>query len=132
MTDHIVDARIVAARVRGDADKLARALRNIADNAARHASSSLSVTMSRDVVDATVTIMVADDGDGIPDGDKARVTERFVRLDASRQRGSGGSGLGLAIVSEIVRAHGGTVVITDADGGGAAVGFRLSVEQDLD
>lgn len=88
--------------------------------------------MSRDVVDATVTIMVADDGDGIPDGDKARVTERFVRLDASRQRGSGGSGLGLAIVSEIVRAHGGTVVITDADGGGAAVGFRLSVEQDLD
>lgn len=132
VTDHVVDARIVAARVRGDADKLARALRNIADNAARHAASRLSVTMSRDVADHTVTITVADDGDGIPDDDKARVTERFVRLDASRQRGSGGSGLGLAIVSEIVRAHGGTVVITDADGGGAAVGFRLSVEQALD
>ncbi|NKY95971.1 HAMP domain-containing protein [Gordonia sputi] len=129
LTEHTVDAHIVAARVRGDADKLARALRNIADNAARHAAGRLCVTMQRDPDDTTITITVADDGEGIPDADKHRVTERFVRLDASRQRGSGGSGLGLAIVSEIVRAHGGTVIVGDADGGGASVGFRLAVEQ---
>ena len=47
LTEHTVDAHIVAARVRGDADKLARALRNIADNAARHAAGRLCVTMQR-------------------------------------------------------------------------------------
>ncbi|GAC50039.1 putative two-component histidine kinase [Gordonia aichiensis NBRC 108223] len=77
----------------------------------------------------TVSVTVSDDGPGIPDGEKSRVTDRFVRLDTSRQRGSGGSGLGLSIVTEIVRAHGGVVVIEDSDYGGASVGFRLPLQQ---
>ena len=56
-------------------------------------------------------MVVEDDGDGIPMAERQRVFERFVRLDASRDRGSGGSGLGLSIVREVVRGHGGTVEI---------------------
>ncbi len=124
-----VDAHIVATRIDGDAEKLARVLRNIVDNACRHATGRLVVTMHTDPRTATVSVMVADDGPGIPDDDKPRVTERFVRLDTSRQRSSGGSGLGLSIVSEIVRAHHGRVVIRDSGHGGAAVGFELPLRQ---
>jgi signal transduction histidine kinase len=55
---------------------------------------------------------VSDDGPGIPETDRERVFDRFVRLDAGRGREEGGSGLGLAIVRELVRAHGGSVVVT--------------------
>jgi signal transduction histidine kinase len=53
------------------------------------------------------------------------VFERFVRLDDSRERGSGGSGLGLAIVWEVVHAHGGTVRLVPAREGGCRVEVRL-------
>lgn len=131
---HTVTAQIVAVRVRGDGEKLARALRNIADNAARHTRSRIDFAMR---VESTpgggdaVTVTVTDDGPGIADADKARVLERFVRLDTSRERASGGSGLGLAIVDEIVRAHHGHVTVSDApdhESGGAAVGFTLPVQ----
>ncbi|NMO03649.1 HAMP domain-containing protein [Gordonia sp. TBRC 11910] len=128
LSPHTVEAHIVAARVRGDGEKLTRALRNIADNAGRHAMSTVTFTMAVDSHDATVTITVTDDGDGIPDDDKHRVTERFVRLESARDRGSGGSGLGLAIVAEIVRAHHGGILIADAPEGGATVGFTLPSE----
>lgn len=127
LSGHRIDARIIAVRVHGDAEKLSRALRNIADNAVRHTRDN--VTLAMDLVDDghRVAISVADSGAGIPDGDKDRVLERFVRLDTSRERGRGGSGLGLAIVSEIVRAHGGEVTVTDTPGGGATIGFVLPV-----
>ena len=50
---------------------------------------------------------MTDDGPGIPESDRERVWDRFVRLDDDRSRASGGSGLGLAIVREIAVAHGG-------------------------
>ncbi|MFD1815866.1 sensor histidine kinase [Rhodococcus gannanensis] len=121
-----VTARIVAARVRGDEEKLARALRNITDNAVRHADGAVDVTMS--VHDGRVRVVVSDDGPGIAEADRERVLERFVRLDDARERTSGGSGLGLAIVTEIVSAHDGNVVVADSPGGGAAVGFDLPVQ----
>ena len=55
---------------------------------------------------------------GIAPAERARVFERFVRLDSDRARSSGGTGLGLAIVAEVVAAHGGTVTIDDRPGGG--------------
>ncbi|MGV9859836.1 ATP-binding protein [Gordonia sp. NPDC003425] len=125
LTDHRIDATIVAVRVRGDAEKLSRALRNIADNAVRHTRDHISIIMAQDSHHESVTVMVCDNGAGIADPDKSRVAQRFVRLDASRRRESGGSGLGLSIVTEIVRAHGGEVLIADSPQGGAAVGFRL-------
>lgn len=122
---HTVTATIVAARVHGDREKLERALRNIADNAARHAHSRLDFTITVDDVARCVTVAVADDGPGIADADKGRVLERFVRLDSSRERARGGSGLGLAIADEIVRAHGGAIFVSDTPGGGATVGFTV-------
>ncbi|MEP9415544.1 MULTISPECIES: sensor histidine kinase [unclassified Gordonia (in: high G+C Gram-positive bacteria)] len=125
---HHVEARIVAVRVRGDAEKLSRALRNLADNAARHTRDRLTLAMTLSDDGARVSVTVADNGPGIPDADKDRVTERFVRLDNTRERRWGGSGLGLAIVSEIIRAHDGEVRIADTPGGGATVGFILPVQ----
>ncbi|MYW00410.1 HAMP domain-containing sensor histidine kinase, partial [Streptomyces sp. SID3343] len=102
-----VSARIDPVRVHGDAHRLAQAIRNLADNAARHAASVVSFAVYEE--DGHAVIEVGDDGPGVPEADRERVFERFVRLDASRTRDSGGTGLGLAIVREVVRAHGGTV-----------------------
>lgn len=116
-----VQAHVEAIRVRGDHDKLTRALRNITDNAERHAHSRVLISMSSDADKGTASVTVIDNGPGIPESDRHRVFSRFVRLDAGRQRSSGGSGLGLSIVAEIVRAHAGDVQVDDGPGGGAAV-----------
>lgn len=104
---------LTAARVAGDPAALRRAVRNLLDNAARHARRCVAVTLRSE--DGAVVLAVADDGPGIPPADRDRVFNRFVRLDQTRDRTTGGSGLGLAIVREIVTAHGGTVRITDPD-----------------
>jgi signal transduction histidine kinase len=106
-----------AGRVRGDATALAQVVRNLVDNAARHATGTVAVTV-RETGDS-VELLVDDDGHGIPEEHRRRVFERFVRLDEARARDAGGSGLGLAIVQEIVTAHGGTVTVTSAPLGGA-------------
>jgi signal transduction histidine kinase len=72
-----------------------------------------------------VRLRVDDDGPGIPEADRERVFERFVRLDDARARDDGGSGLGLAIVAELVAAHGGTVAITPSPIGGIRVEVTL-------
>ncbi|MDX6264065.1 MAG: hypothetical protein QOH84_5753 [Kribbellaceae bacterium] len=120
-----VEAVVPPVRVTGDAAKLSQVLRNLADNAVQAAHGKVRFTLAEEAGTATVT--VEDDGDGIPAGERTRVFERFIRLDASRARGSGGSGLGLAIVREVVRGHGGTVEVTDSPLGGARFVVRLPV-----
>jgi signal transduction histidine kinase len=120
-----VQAEIPAVRVSGDAAKLSQAIRNLADNAVRAAHGTVRFTLSERA--GTATVVVEDDGDGVPAAERSRVFERFVRLDASRDRGSGGSGLGLSIVREVVRGHGGTVEITDSALGGARFVISLPV-----
>ena len=70
---------------------------------------------------------VADHGPGIAVADRERVFEPYLRLEASRNRGTGGSGLGLAIAQQIVSTHGGTIAVRDrADGApGAVLEVRL-------
>jgi len=101
-----------AARVAGDEDALRRLVRNLGENAARHARTRVAFTLA-DPGDGRVRLVVEDDGPGIPAADRARVFERFVRLDESRSRGAGGAGLGLAIVAEVAAAHGGSVRVED-------------------
>lgn len=125
-----VTADIQAMRVRGDRDKLTRVVRNLTDNAARHAHSRVDLAMSSE--GSVGTIVISDDGPGIPAADRGRVFDRFVRLDVDRQRASGGSGLGLAITAEIVHAHSGTVEITEAPGGGARVCVSVPLDVDVD
>ncbi|MTE12518.1 HAMP domain-containing protein [Nocardia sp. CT2-14] len=122
---YTVRTAIEPVRIQGDQPKLARALRNIVDNAAAHARSTVAVTVLRDGDIARV--LVDDDGPGIPAADRERVFGRFVRLDADRARATGGSGLGLAIVAEIVAAHGGSVTIGESPWGGARFVIDLPV-----
>jgi signal transduction histidine kinase len=114
---------IVPTRVVGDAPRLSRMLRNLLDNAARHATSEVSVCTL--TCGEHVVLTVDDDGPGIAPADRERVFDRFVRLDAGRSRSSGGAGLGLAIVREIVAAHQGSVRIGDRPGGGTRVTVQL-------
>ncbi|MEV6106553.1 ATP-binding protein [Streptomyces sp. NPDC051940] len=108
---------VSAARVGGDAAALRRMLSNLGDNAARHARERVAFTLGE--VDGEARLTVSDDGPGIPEADRERVFERFVRLDPARSRDGGGSGLGLAIVAEVVAAHGGRVEVADSAWGGA-------------
>jgi len=123
-TDLHVDVGAVSAgRVDGDADGLRRVLRNLGENAARHASSRVGFALAER--DGAAVLAVDDDGPGIPEADRERVLERFVRLDDARARDAGGSGLGLAIVAELVAAHGGAVRVVDSPLGGARVEVSL-------
>ncbi|MFF1420812.1 sensor histidine kinase [Streptomyces sp. NPDC058280] len=107
LSETVIDARSVSAgRVRGDAEALRRVVRNLLDNARRHAAHRVRVTLGER--DGIVELAVSDDGAGIAPADRSRVFERFTRLDEARSREAGGSGLGLAIVAKVVSAHGGS------------------------
>ena len=102
---HVVP--LPALRIRGDGARLAQVVRNLADNAARHAATTVSLSLLKDGDWAVV--QVADDGPGVPLEHRIRIFDRFTRLDQARARDSGGSGLGLAISREIAQAHGGSL-----------------------
>ena len=103
----------------GDPFLLAQAIGNLVDNAIKYTAPAGSIDV-RITPPATgeVAILVADTGPGISDAEKARVTERFYRGDASR--GTSGVGLGLSLVAAIARLHGGALVLDDNNPGLAA------------
>jgi len=98
---------------------LERALHNLLQNADRFARTAITLTLA--VTDTEVELTVADDGPGIPEQERERIFEPFVRLDASRNREFGGYGLGLAIVRQIARCHHGRIAVQSASSGGAAI-----------
>jgi signal transduction histidine kinase len=110
------------ARLPGRAGELRRLIRNLLDNAERHATSRVVVGLSTE--DGHAELVVTDDGAGIPAADRERVFERFSRLDTARTRDDGGAGLGLAIVREVATGHGGSAWVADSPGG-AEVHVRL-------
>jgi signal transduction histidine kinase len=106
--------------------ELERVVANLVDNARRHTRSRVELTFRR-TADGGV-LGVADDGAGIPQADRARVFDRFARLDEARDRDSGGIGLGLAIVSELVRRRGGDIRLGDSAFGGLLAEVRFPIE----
>lgn len=116
---------ISAARVLGDERLLTGVVRNLVDNAVRHAVSRVTVALVEQ--DGAAVLTVDDDGGGVPAGERDRVFERFVRLDEARSRDAGGAGLGLAIVRDAVRAHGGEATVTDSPLGGARFVVRIAL-----
>ncbi len=116
------------AAVRTDPDKLGRAVRNLLDNALRHARSRVDV----EIVASSdgFVIRVTDDGPGIPESDRERVLRRFTRLDAARDRDSGGAGLGLPIAAELISQLGGSIRLADREDGesGLSAEIRCPVE----
>ena len=121
-----VHAELEPTRVSGDPAALSRVVRNLVDNAARHAVGRVDVAVRGD--GGLSLLEVTDDGPGISPADRQRVFDRFVRLDPNRSRSGGGTGLGLAIVREIVSAHGGRVTLGDGDGAGTRVTVQLPRE----
>ncbi|WP_127126911.1 cell wall metabolism sensor histidine kinase WalK [Georgenia sp. SYP-B2076] len=117
-------APLPALRVRGDANQLARVVRNLTDNAHRHARTTVWLSLRADGDDAVVR--VADDGAGVPPEHRERIFDRFTRLDEARGRDLGGSGLGLPISRAIAQAHGGSLELVPEEGPqGAVFDLRL-------
>jgi len=112
---------VSGALVLGDQGQLTRAIRNLLDNAERHAHSQ--VTLSVIERDGMGTIVVGDDGPGVPESSAQRIFERFARIDEARS--GAGTGLGLAISRRIVETHGGSLRLVAPDREGAWFELRL-------
>ncbi|MET9705885.1 ATP-binding protein [Streptomyces griseus] len=110
-----------AFEVSGSRGQLSRVVGNLLDNAQRHADGRVAVSVAAD--GGGVRVEVRDDGAGVPEDERERIFERFVRLDDARSRDDGGAGLGLAIARDVAARHGGTLTVHAAAEGGAA--FRL-------
>jgi two-component system OmpR family sensor kinase len=109
----------------GDADRLKQVLLNLTDNALKFTPPGGRIELRLDQLDGRARLAVADSGSGIAPDVLPRVTDRFVRGDASRSRATGGSGLGLAIAREIVKSHGGDIAIDSQPGRGTTVTISL-------
>ena len=138
-------ARFEPVQVLGEPALLELVVRNLLDNAVRHSTSTVEVSLFAQ--DGRALLVVEDDGPGIAPSHRSEVFVRFVRLDDARSRKPGGAGLGLSIVKEIAAVHGGTVEASRAsavpacrcrcrwsptrgrrDGSQASSGSRASVE----
>ncbi len=107
---------------------LAQALANVIDNAIKYTPSGGAVMVrARRRSSGEIEYSVTDTGPGVPDEDRARVVERFVRLDNSRTEA--GSGLGLSLVMAVMEAHGGRVQLDEGPGeyGGFGPGLRVAL-----
>ncbi|WP_410660996.1 sensor histidine kinase [Amycolatopsis sp. lyj-112] len=105
--------------VPGEPVQLERLLRNLVDNAVRHARSSVTVRLRREGREAVLEVI--DDGHGIPAADRERVFDRFARLDDARARDAGGTGLGLTLARDIAIRHGGSLRVEDSETGARLV-----------
>jgi signal transduction histidine kinase len=112
---------LIPANISADPDAVVRVVRNLFDNAERHARAEIRVVVWRDLND--VILSVANDGPSIPAEERERIFEPFMRLDEARSLDVGGSGLGLAIVRSIMAALGGSIVAVAVEHGAE---FRAS------
>lgn len=104
----------------GDHDELTVVFQNLIDNAIKYTRPSTTVRVeARPVEEDRVSVVVGDEGDGIPAAHLPRLTERFYRVDTARSRQLGGTGLGLAIVKHVVNRHRGRLDIQSSPGNGS-------------
>lgn len=119
--DEVAEARIPA-----DRQRLTQALMQLASNAVRHTADDGQIAVGSAVQDGFVRLWVRDDGPGVPPADREKIFRRFLR---GRSGGHEGAGLGLAIVRSIAEAHGGTVAVEDAPGGGACFVITIPMRE---
>ena len=103
-------------------NEIRRAVRNLVENAVAYGSRANVQITDNGVV---YEIVVEDEGPGIPEDDRQRVFEPFVRLESSRNNATGGTGLGLTLVKAIAEGHGGGVVLENREHGGLRVRMIL-------
>ena len=114
-----------AVTVAGEVGEWRTLLGNLVDNALRYTPAGGRVDVQVRQVGAETVLSVTDTGPGIPPEERERVFDRFVRLDATRDRDTGGAGLGLAIAADIARAHGGTLAAGEAGDGWCRFELRI-------
>ncbi|MEY4580761.1 MAG: hypothetical protein RL701_5464 [Pseudomonadota bacterium] len=112
-------------RVRGRASELARALRNLIDNAIAHSTSESAVHVTLSCDAEHVSIIVADEGPGVTSDDASRIFEPFFRSSQDQAHADLGAGLGLPIAREIVQRNGGSLVLESHGGPGASFVMTL-------
>ena len=109
-----------------DPDRIEQAVLILVDNAAKYGPPGGTVGLAARTDDGRLVVEVSDRGPGIPDEQRARVFERFYRLDGGgRDRTSGGAGLGLSIAAAIVEGHGGRIAAERRHGGGTTMSLSL-------
>lgn len=108
-------------KIEADMLRLHRVVANLVENAAIHGPTGGLVTVEVAAEGGEALVTVSDRGTGIPDAERDRIFERFVRLDGS----TAGTGIGLYLVKALVDAHAGKISVTDAPGGGARFEVRL-------
>ena len=114
--------------VRGDRDFLAQALANLLDNAVKYTPEGGAVMLrTRRRGSGEIEVTVTDTGPGVPEGDRDRVLDRFVRLEQSRS--APGAGLGLSLVAAVAAAHGGRLELDEGPGevDGRGPGLRTAL-----
>ena len=114
----------------GDSDRMAQVIMNLVGNAIHHhrPGGEVNVITRRD--EAGVTLIVADNGPGIPPEHLPHIFDRFYRADAARTSSQGHAGLGLAISKAIVEAHAGTIDVESSPGAGAKFTVKLPANTD--
>jgi signal transduction histidine kinase len=127
---HLDLSGVSAGRVWGNQGELTSVVRNLLDNAARHARDTVAVTVQD--AGAWVCLTVSDDGCGIEPDERDSVFDRFTRLQEGRARDEGGTGLGLALTRRIVEHHGGHIHVEDSDLGGAKFVVELPAAANRD
>jgi signal transduction histidine kinase len=106
-----------------------QALLNVLDNAWKYGGAANPIHISITMEDSNACIRVIDSGPGVPERDRARIWEPYVRLDRDRRSSVAGTGIGLAVVREIVHRHRGTTWVETAGSGGAVFVLALPASQ---
>jgi signal transduction histidine kinase len=108
-----------------DRMRMAQAVLNLVDNAAKYSPPHTAITLRSRVQEKVAVIEVEDQGPGIPEQDLLLIFERFYRVDKARTRKNGGAGLGLAIVKSIMMAHNGRIEAANAPNQGLTMRLFL-------
>ena len=115
-------------QVRGNREFMAQALANLLDNAVKYTPAGGAIMLrTRRRSSGEVEFSITDTGPGVPEADRARVIERFVRLENSRNQP--GAGLGLSLVAAVAEAHGGRIELDEGPGkvGESGPGLRVAL-----
>ena len=99
--------------IQADRSGLTSVVQNLLENAIKYSPEGTTVEFTADKVNGRVRLCVSDEGQGIPDAEKKAVFEKFYRLGNEETRQASGTGLGLYIVQQVVKAHGGSIQVTD-------------------
>lgn len=112
-------------RIVGDRNMLRIAISNLLENAVKYTPGDKPVTITLEVQHTTATILVIDEGPGIPDAEKKKIFDKFYRIGSEESRKSKGTGLGLYLCSKIVAQHKGKIVVTDNKPSGSVFEVHL-------